>query len=322
MERFWLPIRASEHAADLDHLNALVHWLMLVLFIGWGAFFVYTIWRFHRSRSPRADYVGVRSHTSNYLEVAVAIIEVVLLVGFSIPLWAHRANESSFPDQKDAVIVKVIGEQFAWNVHYPGSDGKFGKQDVKLVSSDNPVGLDRNDSNGKDDIVKINDLTLPLGKPAIVYIGAKDVIHSFALQQMRVKQDAIPGQSIPVWFVPNKTTAQMQEEMARVVPVRNGQFGANHVAMEDYGGVIKKGGIVTDKKGLNGEDSVMDKLAAAGIKQIKVAPQTPTEVTCAQLCGLGHYRMRGYYTIVTQEAFDQWVKEQSEAAASDEGGYE
>src|ERR1041385_6760003 len=123
MERFGLPVRASQHAGELDQLNAIVHWLMLLLFIGWGLFFLYTIFRFRAKKNPKADYIGVRSHTSSYLEVAVAAVEIVLLVGFSIPLWAYRADTPTFPDAKDAVRVHVMGEQFAWNVHYPGADG-------------------------------------------------------------------------------------------------------------------------------------------------------------------------------------------------------
>jgi cytochrome c oxidase subunit 2 len=312
MERFGLPVRASQHAGELDQLNAIVHWLMLLLFIGWGLFFLYTIFRFRAKKNPKADYIGVRSHTSSYLEVAVAAVEIVLLVGFSIPLWAYRADTPTFPDPKEAVHVHVMGEQFSWNVHYPGADGIFGKQDLKLVSSENPMGLDKSDPNGKDDIIKINDLHLPVNKPVIIDISSKDVIHCFALQQMRIKHDAIPGSRFPVWFIATKTSAEIQEEMARFVPTKNRVFGATHVAMEDYKDssgniIVKKLDPVSDKRGDKGEDSTMDKLAKAGITHIRVAPSTPTEITCAQLCGLGHYRMRGQYAVHTKADFEKWL---------------
>ena len=79
-----LPVEASAHAAELDHMLVLVHWLMLVLFVGWGAFFVFVLVRFRKKANPRADYAGAKGKFAKSTEVAVAIIEVVLLLrGFS-----------------------------------------------------------------------------------------------------------------------------------------------------------------------------------------------------------------------------------------------
>ena len=97
------------------------------------------------------------------------------------------------PSENEAVIVRVVGEQFAWNMQYPGPDGKFGRTDIKQVTADNPLGLDRTDAAAKDDITTINQLNLPVDRPALVHLSSKDVIHSFGLYEMRVKQDAVPG---------------------------------------------------------------------------------------------------------------------------------
>lgn len=198
-----LPILASEHGKDIDRLIGFVHWLMLLLFIGWFAYFVYVMMRFRASRNPKADYVGVRSHFSSYVEVGVALIEAVLLIGFAVPLWAKVADK--FPEEKDSTVIRVIAQQFLWNSRYPGKDGKFGKADAKLVGSDNPFGLDKNDPDGKDDIIPpINSIAVPVNKPVIAHITSMDVIHSFKILPMRVTQDAIPGLSIAVHFVPNR----------------------------------------------------------------------------------------------------------------------
>jgi cytochrome c oxidase subunit II len=241
----WLafPEAASSHAAEIDRMNALTHWLMLALFLGWGTFFVYTLIRFRGSRQPRADYGGVKSHFTTYVEVSVAVVEALLLVAFSIPAWARRVDD--IPSGSDAVVVRVVAEQFAWNAHYPGADGMFGRTDVKLVAAENPLGLDRADAAAKDDITTINQLNLPVNRPIVVHLTSKDVIHSFSLLQMRVKQDAIPGVTFPVWFTATKTG--------------------------DW------------------------------------------EINCSQLCGLGHYRMRGFYSIKTQAAYDAWLKEEAAA---------
>ena len=183
-----LPPDGSAHGPGIDHLIVVVHWLMLILFVGWGAFYIYTLVRFRRSRSPKANYAGVKSHFSNYIEVAVLIAEIVLLVAFSIPLWSKRVD--AFPAEKDATVVHIVAEQFNWNVHYPGPDGKFGKRSLTLINQDNPLGLDRSDPDAKDDIATLGHLYLPVNKPVIIYLTSKDVIHSLNLPAYRVKQDA------------------------------------------------------------------------------------------------------------------------------------
>ena len=167
-----LPVQASTHAASLDEMTALVHWLMLVLFVGWGAFFVFVLVRFRKKANPRADYAGAKGKFAKSTEIAVAVIEVVLLVGYAIPAWAVRVK--TLPSESEAVVVRVVAEQFAWNIHYPGPDGKFGRTDVKLVNADNPLGLDRTDPNAKDDITTINQLNLPIDRPVLVLWGTND----------------------------------------------------------------------------------------------------------------------------------------------------
>jgi len=238
-----LPPLASVHGAEIDYLIGLVHWLMLLLAVGWGIYFIYALFRFRAPRQPKADYQGVKSHFSTYIEVGVAIFEVVLLVGFALPIWGTVRND--LPSEDEATVVRVVAEQFAWNIHYPGADGIFGKTRLELVDAElNPIGLDRDDPYGADDITTINQLHLPVNKPVLIQLSSKDVIHSFALPVMRVKQDAIPGMEIPVWFEPNEI----------------GNW----------------------------------------------------EIACAQLCGLGHYRMRGFLNIETQAEYDAWLASEAE----------
>lgn len=235
-----LPVQASTHAAEIDQMISLVHWLMAILFVGWGIFFLFVLVRFRSGANPRASYTGAKGKISKGLEVAVAVVEVILLVFYAIPAWAKRVK--AFPAENEAVVVKVVGEQFAWNVQYPGPDGKFGRTDVKLVAADNPLGLDRTDPAAKDDVTTINQLNLPVDRPVLVHLSSKDVIHSFSLYEMRVKQDAIPGMSIPVWFIPNRV----------------GNY----------------------------------------------------EIACSQLCGLGHFRMRGFLNVQSQADFQKWFDDQ------------
>ncbi len=193
---------ASEHGRAVDHLLEVCHWFMAVLFVGWTCYFFYTIFRFHKSRHPRADYHGVQSKASAHLEFSVVLIEAVLLLGFGLPLWGKRVTGDQFPDNAEAVRIHAVGEQFAWNFHYPGPDGVFGKQNTEFLSSSNPLGIDPKDPAAQDDIVTKNEMHLINGKPTVIDISSKDVIHSFSLQHMRMCQDAIPGSRIPMWFRP------------------------------------------------------------------------------------------------------------------------
>ena len=101
-----MPENASEHGYTIDHMLEFCHWFMLALAVGWSIFFVYTLWRFRAGRSPKADYYGVRTKASTHIEFMVVLIDVLLLIGFAVPLWAKRVMH--FP-LGDAITVKVVG---------------------------------------------------------------------------------------------------------------------------------------------------------------------------------------------------------------------
>lgn len=197
-----LPDIASEQAVEVNKLVIYIHTLMIVLFVGWFIYFLFVLWRFQRRRNPKGDYLGVRNHASSYLEFTVAGIEAALLLFVAIPIWAKAVDK--FPKESESTVFHVMGQQFAWNARYPGLDGKFGKQDLRLVKADNTFGVDPNDPAGKDDIVVLNEMHVPVNKPVIVHISSRDVIHSFKVLAMRVTQDAVPGMRIPAWFKPTK----------------------------------------------------------------------------------------------------------------------
>lgn len=200
---FGMPEHYSAHGSDVDHLIDVVQWFMIALFVGWTAFFLYTIVRFHRSNNPKADYYGVRSHLSSHLEVGVIIVEAVLLLGFALPFWGDRVDTFQAAVDRDAVRVRAIGYQFGWKYHYAGEDGKFGRIDRSLVKEVGDPCIDPDDPNGFDDFV-VTTLKLPVDRPAIVNITSTDVIHNYAIIPMRIQQDAIPGTDIPMWFTPVK----------------------------------------------------------------------------------------------------------------------
>ena len=303
-----LPINASDQGARIDQLLFWVHVLMVVLFVGWTAFFLYTVFRFRRAKHVKADYAGVKTHASSYLEAVVAVVEVVLLVGLSIPFWAWKV--SAFPTELETVRIRVVAQQFAWNIHYPGPDGIFGRTDIKLVNEQtNPLGLDRTDPHAKDDVTTINQLHIPVNKPIVLELSTKDVIHSFFLPVMRVKQDTVPGMLIPVHVKATQTSDQLREQLAQTATLPTKKKYDGYIAMQDYTG---KDGAVILKKGRAFNEDAAKKLVENGIAEVRIGPRAAAEIACAQLCGLGHYRMKGFLTIHEQQSYDALMKEQLE----------
>jgi cytochrome c oxidase subunit 2 len=247
-----LPVNDSAQGAGVDQLIIYVHLLMAALFVGWLGYFFYVLFRFNKRSNPKADYTGVKSHASTYIEGIVAIFEAVLLIGFAIPVWSRAVDK--FPSEKDSTVIKVIAQQFSWNGWYPGPHGVFCAQDEKYISGDNPFGFDKKDPSYKENYVVTHDLVVPVNKSVVVYISSLDVIHCFACKPLRVTQDAIPGMVIPAHFTPTKV----------------GKYNIN----------------------------------------------------CAQLCGNGHYTMKGTINVVSQSDYAKWVADKSKAGASAGGGYE
>lgn len=251
----WLPAQASAHAPNIDFVLGLEHVGILALFAFFCAYFVYVLVRFRRGAHPAASYRGMASRWSIYLVFAIALAEGVLLIAFEMPEWNERVNK--LPTNEEATVVRVVAEQYAWNVHYPGVDGRFGRTDISLVGSDNPLGLDRSDPDAKDDVTAVNQLSVPVNRPVLIHLSSKDAVHSFTLYEMRVKQDAIPGADSPVWFIPTVTTSEMRRRLGK--------------------------------------------------------PDFEYEIACSQLCGLGHYRMRGFLNVMTDSEFRAYLAQESQS---------
>jgi cytochrome c oxidase subunit II len=235
---------ASAHGWQIDRLLLYVHAFMAAVFLGWLGYYIYCLIRFRARPGHAASRAEPRARATFWIEGAVVLIELLLLAGLSMPAWT--AWKEARPEEKTALHVRLVAQQYVWNFHYPGRDGRFGKASAEQLSDDNPLGLDRSDPAGKDDVTTLNELHVPVGRPVILEVMSMDVIHGFNVPALRVKQDAIPGQSVPVWFTATKA----------------GRY----------------------------------------------------EIACAQLCGLGHYRMRGEVVAESAAEFEAWLASQSPEA--------
>jgi cytochrome c oxidase subunit II len=197
---YWFPTLASVHGQSIDSLFMavlVVSGIAFVLVQGALGFFVA---RYGENGRERAAYWHDNPRAEAFLLIGTAVI-LTILVFMGQRVWASIY----FVDAPaDSLVVQVTGEQFQWNFHYAGPDGAFGRTDTKLISSTNNIGLDRTDAAAKDDVVTLNEMHFPAGRPVKVRLRSKDVIHSFFLPNLRIKQDAVPGLSIEVWFTPNR----------------------------------------------------------------------------------------------------------------------
>jgi len=206
----YFPVLASAHGGTIDRLMIIIFSFMLVVFLGWLIFFVYSLVKFRKGRNAEANPVGMTGRWVYGLAAGLFVAEMVIHFGLGGGISA--AQLSAISPTEDTLQVRVLAQQFAWNIHYPGADGIFGLTAPKFYNDQgNPVGLDPDDPHGKDDIVTFKQLFLPVNKPVRIEVSSKDVIHSFYLPEFRVKQDVIPGMTIPVTFIPTMTTDEFRK---------------------------------------------------------------------------------------------------------------
>ncbi len=195
-----LPASMSTEAPVIDYGIGLIHWAMIVMFVVWGSFMTWCLIRFRSRPGHRAEYAEPSHATALIPDLLVVVFEVALIIGYGIPRWNEYRRHK--PDESQATVIRIVAEQFAWNAHYAGPDGKFGRTAANLMTMNNPVGLDRTDPAAADDVTSANEIAAPLGKTVLLYLHSKDVIHSFFVPEFRMKADTVPGLRVPLWFNP------------------------------------------------------------------------------------------------------------------------
>ncbi|MBI2903375.1 MAG: cytochrome c oxidase subunit II [Candidatus Methylomirabilis oxyfera] len=174
----WLPENVSTYGKDIDRLFYIIYYITGTTFLlVTGALVIFLI-LYRQREGRRATYV----HGNTTLEVIWTIVPAIILVVLSFmsqASWGHIKGRVPPSD----IHVQVTAKQFNWEILYPGPDGKIGTAD---------------------DLQMENELHVPVGKVVRVTLKAKDVIHSFFLPNLRLKQDAVPGREIQAWFEATK----------------------------------------------------------------------------------------------------------------------
>jgi cytochrome c oxidase subunit 2 len=195
----WLPAGISAHAAahDAQFMYTLI--AAGLIFAASQIALLGVVWRFRAAHRPQAI---AGSEGSQRLETLWTTATAVLFLGLLALGGRVWASVQFTPAPPDAETIEVLSKQFAWGFRYPGPDGRFGRTDVRLINdaAGNPFGIDPDDPGGKDDIVSAT-LRVPAGRAVKLVLNSVDVIHSFFVRELRLKQDLVPGMRIPLSFV-------------------------------------------------------------------------------------------------------------------------
>jgi cytochrome c oxidase subunit II len=190
---WFLPAEASAHGHALDHHLLLNLWIALGLLA--LAHIILLLGLILRRHSEATSLKRIE-----YLPLAALAILFGFLTIKAERLWAvTRYTGASLT----ALQIEVTGVQFAWYIRYPGPDATFGIARPQLVApgEGNPLGLDPTDPHSADDIIS-SELVLPANREIDLRLNAQDVIHGFSIPELRLKQNAVPGQTIHVHFTP------------------------------------------------------------------------------------------------------------------------
>lgn len=205
-----LPEAASKHGEKIDEMFDVTLIITTVVFVG-TQILLFSFAYIYRGSQFRKAYFLPHNNTIEKLWTIIPAIVLTILVVFGSLTWKN-IMDVPVSEQRAALNVDVTAHQFAWEVRYPGKDGKLGIKNYKLVSSTNKVGVDYKDRNSYDDM-NADEIVVPVNKPVRINLIAQDVIHSFYLPWFRVQINAVPGLPTFFQFVPTITTDEMRSKL-------------------------------------------------------------------------------------------------------------
>lgn len=195
---WWTPIATDW--SYIDHTINITFWITGFVFTAVIAFMAYCVFRFHHREGRQADYNPENKKLEWWLSVGTGV-GVAAMLAPGLVVWHQFVTVPA-----DATEVEVMGQQWQWSFRLPGKDGRLGTSDVRNISPENPMGLNRDDPHGQDDVVIDNgDLHLPIGKPVKVLLRSVDVLHDFYVPEFRAKMDMVPGMVTYFWIKPIRT---------------------------------------------------------------------------------------------------------------------
>lgn len=205
---YFLPEASSPHGRRTDFLFWLSMGIITVAFFITNALLFIFAWRYQYKEGRRASYYP-ENHKLELIWTVIPAVVMALLVFTGWRAWRDIMSEAP----ADAQVFEIIGKQFNWIVRYPGvDDNKLGSYNYKLIDNNNETGIDYTDAASFDDFTSTTELHIPVNKPILLKIRARDVLHSVFIPHMRVKMDAVPGMPTRFWFIADKTTDEMRNQ--------------------------------------------------------------------------------------------------------------
>ena len=221
MQGHWLPENINPSGVVIDNLFYFIMYLTGAIFVVTSLALFWFMWKYDAARNTEPVQYMHGSHTLEVVWSVLPAAALLFIAIYQMNAWASQKMRRPQVNERDKpALAEVTGRQFEWRIRYAGDDQEVGTPD---------------------DLHIVNDLHVPVNEEVVLEIKSDDVLHSFFLPNLRVKQDVVPGMQQYVWF---KGT-------------REGTY----------------------------------------------------DIVCAELCGWGHYKMRGRITVESQEKYNQWYRD-------------
>lgn len=332
--QWWLPEAASDYSYQVDRLWIWIFWIVIAMFVLTEGLLVYFCIVYRRRPGHRPTY----THGNHKAEITWTVVPALMLLGIAIiqiPTWnkIKKPDWQKLRSEPGTTNMDVLGQQFKWNVRYPGTAKQF---------------------NLKDDYSNLSNLHMPFGNTAVFALRSSDVIHSVFIPAMRVKQDTVPGLRQSLWFKPNRfklidlkkptvDDGKTFEGKPRKVQqfdwvyeekefAPGGKYFDKRIAVsviEDYAIKQKKpdevdtgeeGQYVVYKPG--GKSKKVRVLHQGKVLQDEDGDGTESwescdyalgyfEIACAELCGAEHHTMRAFLVVEPRASYDNWLRTKS-----------
>jgi len=273
---------------EIDQLYKVILWIVLVTFALTESLLVWFLFKFRARPGAKAVY----THGNHRLEIIWTLIPGAILFWLAIyqtSTWKRIKIDR--PPPSEGLVVEVMGKQFEWHFRYAGPDGKFGTAD--------------------DVVPAANNLHVPVDTKVTVLLRTQDVLHSFFLPNLRLKQDSVPGLTIGVWFEAKRTTDQGRADYRARLEEDRAHLGPR-VERDLRQAVFE--GLPAERKNAAEEEKEWQRLLAEKPLEARIpewieakVARFDYEIACAELCGLGHTRMRGTLVVQSKEDFFQWL---------------
>ncbi|MHC4925136.1 MAG: cytochrome c oxidase subunit II [Planctomycetota bacterium] len=258
------PEGISTYAGDVDHLYRVILWLITGTFVITQGLLLWFLFKYRAKPGGKAVY----THGNHKLEVIWTIIPGALLFWLALyQIGTWRDIKILTPPAGEGPVVQVLARQFEWHFRYTGPDGEFGTDD---------------------DVTTLNYLHVPKGKKVTLQIRGQDVLHSFFVPALRLKQDTVPGLTIAQWFEATKSTEEYREIWRKKLEA-NRRSHAKVLARQSESGSVT--------------DDEVNQWIETKVQSFNF------EIACAELCGAGHTRMRGFMVVHEEDAYWKWMNE-------------